>query len=63
MRRLAPWATLIALLVPFALAAADAASGAVTKQPLNMTAVGWMSRLREPVAPQSQSVKGESDIR
>ena len=37
MKRLAPWAILAALLVPFALVAAPAVTGA--KQPLNMTAI------------------------
>ncbi|WP_295392229.1 cation acetate symporter [uncultured Thiodictyon sp.] len=39
MKRLSPWAILLALLVPFAIASADALTGSVTKQPLNMTAV------------------------
>jgi cation/acetate symporter len=39
MRRLSTWGILVALLVPFALAAAPAITGAVEKQPLNMNAV------------------------
>ena len=39
MKRLSPWVILVALLVPFAIAAAPAVTGAVQKQPLNMTAV------------------------
>jgi cation/acetate symporter len=39
MKRLSPWAILAALLVPFAWAAADALTGNVVKQDLNMTAV------------------------
>ncbi len=39
MKRLAPWGLLAALLLPFALAAAPAVTGAVQKQPLNVTAV------------------------
>lgn len=39
MRRLSAWGLLAALLIPFALVAAPAVSGAVEKQPLNITAV------------------------
>ena len=39
MKRLSPWAILAALLVPFAMVSADALTGGVTKQPLNITAV------------------------
>ncbi|MGE5153516.1 MAG: cation acetate symporter [Bdellovibrio bacteriovorus] len=39
MRRLTSWGLLAALLIPFALVAAPALSGAVEKQPLNITAV------------------------
>lgn len=39
MRRLSAWGLLAALLIPFALVAAPALSGAVEKQPLNVTAV------------------------
>ncbi len=39
MKRLTPWAILAALLVPFALVAAPAVTGAAGKPPLNMTAI------------------------
>ena len=39
MRRITPWLILAALLLPFALMAAPALTGAVQKQPLNVTAI------------------------